>query len=487
MNTHFYRSVTTIFLFLLGTVILHAQDTEQSAKLREQVNQLLNEFELKSQLTQDYKQVSRVYVDNLQALFDQNARVFVDVVPSDHYESFKPIGRYLKEAQKWYNQGYTVLQISQISLGDVFTLPAGTPYHYAINLGFVKSSQVLDATKEIHFAEESYNMVLGLDANYANPKILLIDTRPYPASNRQLQMVLFPNAKAKDTGLPQPFKKLRVKRKGLFAGLRLGIGLADLDMAGDAPFAAPYTADLSAIMGLHAGIHLDYYFNNWLGVSSGLQFFRLGANMALPDFQEDQYTYPDLDAADTADRTITVRSGKETQYLHSVSVPLRMCLKFHLGNGRFGVLLQPGADFRFWSLNRSRISGEYKTTNSYDEYGGVTFEAIEDPFTSEEARFNARYGLVNTQWDRAASAGYDWEEQVLNLQLGTFLFYDMGIDKFLQIGLLINASQSPMTSALDQQEYHIIDEQGNYQSLLAGAKEFSTRYAGVSIGFFTRF
>ncbi len=481
----------TIGILLLAALLLwpHALSGQESIAQREsmrmEVNKLLNEFELRSQLTQDYTTLSTGYVQQLRNLFDENAQVFVDVVPSNSFRQIKHIDKYLKEAQKWYNQGYTVLNISDIILGELAELDQQAPYAYRIELGFVKSTQVLDAAKDIHFAEERYYMILGLDENFSNLKILTIDKRQYPGTNMLLQRVLFPEKKTSELQVPQPFKNLKVQRRGLHGGFDAGAGLAEISMQWpDDPSA--YSPASERLIGFHANLHLDYYFTNWLGISAGIQYLRNGARILQQADVNDVYFYEDGDLFDVAERKVEVMSGEERLHLHGFQVPLHLSLKGHFGSGRLGILFKPGISYHVWALSRARVSGAFKTSNTYEKYAGQVLDFIETPLNANEEWFNTRYGVIEADWNKAHTAGYEWPEKSINLDVALFLLLDVGIDNYLLIGPKFNMALNELRGS-KAEDYHIIDEQGNYVSPLAGAETFYNKYLGLSVGYFVKF
>lgn len=254
-----------------------------------------------------------------------------------------------------------------------------------------------------------------------------------------------------------------------------------------------------------AGLELDYYFSDYIGIGTGLQYNRVSGGFGIDDFQ---VKYATVDNAEY-ERTVTMSNTTEDYTMSNIGIPL--LLKFRTYPERkFGIFAQAGILFNLSASATSELSstvdyeagrysmddGEtnnytspvligddkytlYQTIDSYDNHG--TRDAINQHFNALcNQGFDVGIDMSTTNSDTSTDVGSH-----LNLLGRVGLLYNFSENNALQIGLqytsgTLNADDNyqitgDVTCGDEMTNAHV-----EYNTLLRGGSTYSV--FGLNVG-----
>jgi len=256
-----------------------------------------------------------------------------------------------------------------------------------------------------------------------------------------------------------------------------------------------------------AGLELDYYFNNNIGIGTGVQYNRISGAYDIKDFRAEYYSKDyTRDVQDTPDyrRVATLQNTTESYTINNIGIPL--LLKFRTSPERnLGIFAHAGIQYNLVSsadytigatANFDQIRSGGDTPNSFDfepednqdaakvwvmsyddyvEIGGETAATQQIAALREQAMSIGEYELND------GSANLDAHISLIG-RVG--MLYNLSTTKALKIGI-----QYTTATLIADRSYTLINEAdndiANYNTLLKGGTGYSS--IGLNVGLSMRF
>lgn len=277
---------------------------------------------------------------------------------------------------------------------------------------------------------------------------------------------------------------------------------------------SPVSANLSANSGssLSAGIEVDYYFSNNLGIGAGVQYQSISGGFDIQDFRaayaSNYYNNPEINRS--YERIITMNGVTEEFTMTNIGIPLLLKFRTH-PEKKIGLFAHAGIQYNLISTSTSSLN-----TGAMANYEGIVYS---NNGGSTESGYNSADGeLDEFSWVQTADAytqhGTDVEAHFdelyddsqnlgINIPLGdgdNAADLDPHLNILGRIGLVYNMSQNIALQVGGQytsgtlgadSSYQISDKivgegankRGEYTSLLKGGPGYAAfgLTAGISL------
>jgi len=250
-----------------------------------------------------------------------------------------------------------------------------------------------------------------------------------------------------------------------------------------------------------AGLELDYYFSNNIGIGTGIQYNRFGGSFDIQDFRAEYYSelyVRDVGGADYR-RIAVLQNATESYTISNIGIPL--LLKFRTNPERkIGIFAHAGIQYNLISSAKYSIGAttnfiQRRFGNDTENSFNFTPDTNQDPVNVWVINYD---DYVNIGGEQAAAAQIEaLREQGMSVGLYELNDDNTDLDAHIsligRVGLLYNFSQNralqiglqyTRATLIADQSYTLINEAdadtANYNSLLKGGTGYSA--FGLNIG-----
>ncbi len=239
----------------------------------------------------------------------------------------------------------------------------------------------------------------------------------------------------------------------------------------------PVSADIAANSGssLSAGIEVDYYFSNILGIGAGVQYQSISGSYDIRSFNasyaSNHFNTPEINRS--YERIITMNGVTEEFTMTNIGVPLLLKFRTH-PEKKLGVFAHAGIQYNLLSSSNSTLNSDAMANYEgivYSTNGGST-ESGYDSATGEEDKFTwlqtlEAYSAHGTDVEGHYDELYDDSQNLgINIPLGdgdNSTDLEPHLNLLARVGLVYNMSQNIALQIGGQYVSGTLGAAGSYQ------------------------